>query len=503
MTSIVLDAPLTWQEIARIAAGDARLELSPEARTRIEAAHGLVRAIVDRDIRAYGVNTGVGALSDTTIPQDLQSALSHSILLSHAVGAGDPLTAIETRAIMACAINNFAHGYSGLRLEVVERLLGLLNAGCIPVVPGQGSVGYLSHMAHIGIVLIGHGQVHFDGRILPAAEALETLQLTPLRLEAKEGLCLVNGTPCATGLACLALARSRSLLQWADTIAAMTFEVLQCQTSAFQSPALALRHSPGIAQVVANMSRLLDGSEMLAEAKDRRTQDALSLRSIPQIHGASRDVFADVETAVARELKSVTDNPVVMGEPTAPEVYMQSNAVGAGIALAMDNLAIAMAQLGTISERRIDRMVNPLVSGLPAFLAHRSGVDSGFMIAQYTAVSLVGESRRLAAPASLDGGVTSGLQEDMLCHATPGALKALAVLENTRHILAIELLAVCQAYDLVGGARQALGTRDIYLRVREVVPVYQDDRPLGADVDKVRRLIESFAASEPAAMAKP
>jgi len=496
MTSIVLDAPLTWQDVARIAAGEARLELSPEARTRIEAAHGLVRAIVDRDIRAYGVNTGVGALSDTTIPKDRQSALSHNILLSHAAGVGAPLTAAETRAIMACAINNFAHGYSGLRLDVVERLLDLLNAGCIPLVPRQGSVGYLSHMAHIGIVLIGHGQVEFDGRILPAAEALKTLHLAPLRLEAKEGLCLVNGTPCVTGLACLALERSRSLLQWADTVAAMTFEVLQCQTSAFQSPALALRHSPGMAQVVANLSRLLEGSHILAEAKGRRTQDALSLRSIPQIHGACRDVFADVEAVVARELQSVTDNPVVMGEPLGPEVYMQSNAVGAGIALAMDSLAIAMAQLGAMSERRIDRMVNPLVSGLPAFLANSSGVDSGFMIAQYTAASLAGDSRRLAAPASLDGGITSGLQEDILCHATPAALKALAILDNTQHILAIELLAVCQACDLSrGNARRAAGTREIYLRVREAVPAFQDDRPLSADIERVRRLMESSAAT--------
>ena len=497
MNRITLDQPLRWFDVAEIASRDTVFELSAAATARIEAANAIVRTVVDRGIRAYGVNTGVGALADVMVPRDKHSALSRNILMSHAVGVGTPLPVPETRAIMAAAVNNFAHGHSGLRLSVVQQIVDLLNAGVSPEVPEQGSVGYITHSAHIGLALIGHGTTLLQRERLPAAEALARVGLKPLVLEAKEGLCLVNGTPCVTGLASVVLDRVRRLTDWADAVAAMSFETQRCQLSAIHPAAMALRVSPGLREVAARLNLLLSDSEILARATGRKTQDALSLRAIPQVHGAVRDVWSDVAGVVDRELASVTDNPIVSGVPDAPQIYSQAHAVGAAVGLAMDQMAIAVAELGMISERRLDRMVNPLVSGLPAFLATADGTASGFMIAQYAAVSLVGENRRLAAPAALDGGVTSGLQEDMLCHATPAALKALRIIDNVRKILAIELLAACQSYDLLGSdVRPAPRTFALYQALRGLIARYSDDRPLGLDIAAAAGFIDAHTPDD-------
>ncbi|MFX1676044.1 histidine ammonia-lyase [Paraburkholderia sp. A2WS-5] len=476
------DRPLDWREICEVAAG-APLELSAQARERIGAARALVEQIIARGIRAYGVNTGVGALCDVVVSPIEQHDLSHNILMSHAVGVGAPLGPQETRAIMAAAINNYAHGHSGVRVEVVERLAALLEADCLPEVPALGSVGYLSHMAHIALVCVGAGHVNWRGERMAGSEALRRLGLEPLKLEAKEGLSLVNGTPCVTGLAALALQRAHWLLDWADAVAAMSFENLGGQMAAFDAGSLAFRVSPGLALVGARMRAALAGSGLLAASLGRRTQDPLSMRTIPHVHGAARDVLAATEEVVNRELASTTDNPIVVGTQQEPQVYSQAHAVGASIALAMDSLAAALAQVAAMAERRLDRLVNPLVSGLPAFLTDASGTRSGFMIAQYTAASLVAQNRREAAPASLDGGVTSGLQEDHLCHATPAALKALTVIENSSRILGIELLAAAQAYDLQSvSAARAPYTERLYAQVRGLLPTYRDDRPLAEDM---------------------
>jgi histidine ammonia-lyase len=489
---VILDTALTWEEVAAVARG-ASLGISEAARARLDHAHRIVLALIAENKRVYGVTTGVGALADVVIPLDRQAQLSRNILMSHAAGVGAPLPVEETRAVMAASINNLALGYSGVRAAVVDQMILLLNAGCTPEIPRQGSVGYISHRAHLGLVLIGHGYALLDGERLTGAAALARLKLAPLVLEAKEGLSLVNGSPCATGLACLAVARTKSLMDWADAIAAMSFETQRCQLSAIDPRAMALRASPGVTEVTATLNRLLEGSELLAAAAGRKTQDALSLRGIPQVHGAIRDAWADSAAVVARELCSVTDNPIVTGTPESPEVYSEAHAISAPLGLAMDHLAVAVAQFGNIAERRIDRMVNALVSGLPAFLAADSGVSSGFMIAQYTAVSLVAENRRLAAPASLDGGVTSGLQEDFLSHATPAALKTLAIVENVKQLLAIELLAACQSYDLLG-ASPAAALFPVYQRVREAIPPYADDRPLGDDFAAAGEIMADCAA---------
>jgi histidine ammonia-lyase len=391
---------------------------------------------------------------------------------------------------MAAQIANFSQGYSGVSVQVVETLLALLNAGLLPIIPSKGSVGYLTHAAAIGIVLIGEGACRQGDELLLGKDALQRIGREPLVLQAKEGLSLVNGTPCATGLGALAVSRLSHLLEWADATAAMTYENLGAQAYPFAEMPLALRRSEGLQDVGRNLRQWLEGSQLLAQSAGSRTQDPLSLRAVPQIHGAVRDTVAYVSEVVDRELGSVTDNPIVSGSPAAPEVHSQAHAVGAALGLAMDALAIAAAELAAISERRIDRLVNPLVSGLPAFLATGSGIYSGLMIIQYTAAALVAENRRLAAPASLDGGITSALQEDILTHATPAADKALAVLDNLHTILAIEVMSAAQAYDLQpGSAAKAPRTKSLHDLVRQVVPIYADDRPLNGDVVKFRELI--------------
>jgi histidine ammonia-lyase len=493
MAVIRSNRPLDWAQVAAVAAGEP-LELSADARARITAARVLVEQIVERGIRAYGVNTGVGALCDVIVSPGEQRTLSRNILMSHAVGVGAPLGAAETRAVMAAAVNNFAHGHSGIRLEVADQLVALLNADCLPEVPAFGSVGYLSHMAHIALVCIGEGYARLRGERLTGRDALQRLGLEPLVLEAKEGLSLVNGTPCVTGLAALALARAERLLDWTDMVASMSFENLRGQLAAFDEDSLALRISPGLNLVGGRMRAALADSGILAAVVGQRTQDPLSMRTIPHVHGAARDVLTATADVVNRELASITDNPIVAGTPEEPRVYSQAHAVGASIALAMDSLATAIAQVAAMAERRLDRLVNPLVSGLPAFLAEPGGTCSGFMIAQYTAASLVAQNRRLALPASLDGGITSALQEDHLCHATPAALKALEIIDNAGRIVAIELLAAAQAYDLQSiDAPRAPHTGALWRRVRRVVPTYRDDRPLADDMSIAFRMIADEA----------
>src|ERR1700688_1719415 len=487
---ILLDRSLSWRQVGEVAEG-AELALSDGAQARILAARALVESIVAKGVRAYGVNTGVGALCDVAVPESKLEQLSRNIVMSHAVGMGAPLEAPAVRAIIAAAVNNFAHGFSGVRSAVVERLLALLEHDCVPEVPALGSVGYLTHMAHIALVLIGEGRARWHGRSIGGAEALQAMHLAPLVLASKEGLSLVNGTPCATGLSAIALARMERLIDWADVVAAMTFENLRGQVAVFDADALALRTSAGVRQVGERLRAALRGSAILRQSAGRRTQDPLSLRAVPQVHGAVRDLFAHAAQVVDDELASVTDNPVVVGTAVAPRALSGANAVGAALGLTADSLGIAVAEIAAMSERRMDRLVNPLVSNLPAFLAVDDGAGSGFMIAQYTAVSLAADNRRLAAPASLDGGITSGLQEDHLSHATPAALKLLKIIDNAEIILAIELLAATQAYELRRDSlSRAAQTDAVYRRVRALIPQFRDDRPLGADIQRARELLK-------------
>jgi len=487
---VIADAPLRWQDIVAVARHGARLELSYSAWARIENAQGIVRRIVESGERAYGVNTGLGALCNVALQGEQLSQLSRNTLLSHACGVGPVLSDEQTRAIVCAAIVNYSHGKSGIQRPVVEALLALLERGITPQVPSQGSVGYLTHMAHVGICLLGVGKVSYRGQVVDAAVALAEEGMAPVQLGAKDGLCLVNGTPCMTGLSCLALADATHLLEWADIIAAMSFEAQRGQIAAFDEEIIALKPHPGMQQVGANLRALLDGSEVIASSKGIRTQDALSIRSIPQVHGASRDQLVHAARQVETELNSATDNPLLLGTPDDFRVMSQANPHGQSVAMAADLLAVAIAEIGSIAERRLDRLVNPHVSGLPAFLVAEPGVNSGMMIVQYVAASLCAENRQLAQPAVVDNFVTSGLQEDHLSLGTSAALKLHRALENCTQILAIEYLLAAQAFEFLKEQRFGAGTGRAWQLLREQVPAYVQDRWLAPDIATTAALLK-------------
>lgn len=487
------DAPLTWRDVVQVARHNAELTLSASAWQRIAQGREIVEQIVTTGHIAYGINTGLGALCNISLPEEQLSQLSRNTLLSHACGVGPLLAREQVRAILCAAIANYSHGKSGVSVALVQHLLALLNQQVTPQVPSQGSVGYLSHMAHIGLALIGVGDVEYQQQIMPAEQALALAGSRPYCPGAKEGLSLVNGTPCMTGLSCLALDDAARLLDWADITGAMSFEALRGQLVAFDAEVIALKASQGMQVSGRRLRQLLSDSPLLVKSVGIRTQDALSLRSMPQVHGASRDQFTHATHQVDTELNACTDNPLVLGTVDNWRVVSQANPHGESVAMAADLLAIAMAEVGSIAERRLDRLVNPLVSGLPAFLVARPGVNSGMMIAQYVAASLCAENRQLAQPAVLDNYVTSGLQEDHLSLGTGAALKLLKLVGNVWQILAIEYLLAAQALDFHGEAELAEGTKQALRRLRAVVANWQEDRWLAPEIAKAVEVMKNGA----------
>lgn len=491
MTLVWGDETLSWQDVVQVARHNAELTLSASAWQRIAQGREIVEQIVASGHIAYGINTGLGALCNITLPEEQLSQLSRNTLLSHACGVGPLLAREQVRAILCAAIANYSHGKSGVSVALVQHLLALLNHQITPQVPSQGSVGYLSHMAHIGLALIGVGDVEYQRQIVSAEQALAQAGLTPYRPGAKEGLSLVNGTPCMTGLSCLALDDAARLLDWADVTGAMSFEALRGQLVAFDAEVIALKASPGMQVSGLRLRQLLSDSPLLAKSVGVRTQDALSLRSMPQVHGASRDQFDHAARQVNTELNACTDNPLILGTVDNWRVVSQANPHGESVAMAADVLAIAMAEVGSIAERRLDRLVNPLVSGLPAFLVAQPGVNSGMMIAQYVAASLCAENRQLAQPAVLDNYVTSGLQEDHLSLGTGAALKLLKLVGNVWQILAIEYLLAAQALDFHGEAELAEGTKQALRRLRAEVANWQEDRWLAPEIARAVEVMKN------------
>ncbi|MBO0344402.1 histidine ammonia-lyase [Roseibium sp. CAU 1637] len=499
--SHTIDLPLSWQAIAGVARG-LDVVLSEPAKDRIRRSRDAAEKLMSDNTRCYGLNTGVGGLCNEVIAPSDRSRLSENIAFSHHVGVGQPLSREQTRGLLAAKINLYALGYSGIRLEVVERLCAFLDNDCLPVIPAKGSLGYLSHSAPVALSVFGEGDVFLRGERMTASQALSELGLAPLQLEAKEGLSLVSGTGCASGFAALALSHAHMLLDWADAAAAMSFENLRCDPEGLSARTLALRPSPDMATVGEALRFYLRGSQLAQGPGLNPTQPPLSLRAISQVHGGVRRAVRMSGETLDLELASCTDNPAIWEDNGEVHMASQAHTVAAELAMSLDSLALALAHIGVISERRIDRLVNPMVSNLPAFLAAAGGLHNGFQIAHYTAVSLVGENRRLAQPSSLDGGVTAGLQEDYLAHATPSALKALDLLENIETILAIELLCAAQAYDVQpcgAQGKRGHGTEGIYQYIREAIGAYDDRRPLAKDIEMMRRLM--WMMPYPASMA--
>lgn len=478
-------APLTCEEVAAISHGRARLALGPAARAKLENGRLIVRQIMAKGERAYGITTGLGALSDVLLEPDQMVQVSRNTLLSHACGVGEPLHAAETRAIMVALVNDMCHGYSGVSPAVVGQLVDFLNHAINPVVPSQGSVGYIVHGAHIGLALIGIGDVEYRGRRMPASEAIAAAGLQPINVLPKDGLSLVNGTRCLAGLSCLGVVEAARLADWADIIAALSFEALKGQTDAFDEELLNLKPHAGVVAVGKRLRALLKGSEVMAHFRGHRTQDALSLRSIPQVHGATRDQLDHARKQIVIELKSATDNPLVIGTPDSYRVISNAHPHGQSVAMAVDLMALAVAELGSIAERRIDRLLNPATSGLPAFLVKQPGVNSGLMIVQYVAASLAAENKRLSQPAVADNYVTSAQQEDHISLGTPGALKALKVIDNTRRILAIEYLCAAQAIEFLPRLALGQGTGAAYRRLRTRIPSMEQDRYLSPEIARI------------------
>jgi histidine ammonia-lyase len=490
MTTITLgNDAISWRAIVDVACHGAELQLSEERWKRVRDVRRAVEEFARGETRYYGINTGLGALCHVRLAPDQLQRLSYHTLMSHACCVGAPLRDDQVRAIMATAVVNYSHGHSGISPQIVERLLDFLNHGVTPVVPGQGSVGYLTHMAHIGLAMIGIGEVRHEGKIVSAEAALARIGKPPVTLGAKDGLSLVNGTPAMTGLACLALDGANRLSAWADVGAAMSFDALGGQLEAFDADVLALKPQLGMQICGRTLRELLHDSQWLATRRGGHLQDALSLRAIPQVHGACRDQLAHAAQQVDRELNSATDNPLLLKNAEGYRVVSQANPHGESIALACDQLAMAVAEWSAISERRIYRLVTPEVSslhsGLPPFLSSESGMKSGMMIAQYTAASLAADNKRLAQPAVIDNYLTSALQEDHLSLGDSAALKLDAAIDNAFRIIAIEWLCAAQAFDLLPSERFATGTSAAWGWLRGIVGIYGEEHPLSMDIEMI------------------
>jgi histidine ammonia-lyase len=483
---------LSIDDVVKVAREGATVALTQAAEGRIAKTRGLVDRWVDAEERIYGVTTGFGALSDVAISGKDTRRLQQNILMSHAAGVGHPLAPDTVRAVLTLRIKDLARGHSGIRLETAQQLIELLNRGVVPVIPEKGSVGAsgdLAPLAHLCLPLIGLGEVFFKGKRMSAATALKRCSLTPLRLEAGEGLALVNGTQVMTAIGALAVHDSLQLAKLIDTAAAMSLEVLMGSRTEFNARIHKARPHPGQAAAAKNMDRIVRASEIITSHKDCfRIQDAYTLRCSPQVHGASRDALGYVQRVIETEMNSSTNNPLIY--PENQDFLLGGNFHGQPVALALDFLGMAVAEMANISERRIERLVNPKLSGLPAFLVKDGGLNSGFMIAQYTAAALVSENKVLCHPASVDSIPTSANKEDHVSMGTISARKGRDIVANTRNVIAIELLCAAQALDLFTNLKPGRGTLAAYRRIREVIPHLETDRILAADIERMSRLMQ-------------
>jgi histidine ammonia-lyase len=498
-TQVLTGDDLDVHHVWAVAVEGAPAELSDSARERMRAARGVVERAAASPERTYGVNTGFGRLVTQTIPSELADELQIRLLRSHACGVGDPYPDAIVRAALLLRANALARGNSGTRVEVAELLLECLRRGVLPKVPSRGSVGAsgdLAPLAHLALPLIGEGEAWFEGELHPGGEALERAGLEPLRLRAKEGLSLINGTQFMAAFGALGLVRARRLAAAGDIACALSLEALQGSRVAFSPAVQALRPLRGQAEAAENVLRLLEGSAVMESHRwCDRVQDAYSLRCAPQVHGACRDLLRYVEETVAVELNAATDNPLVL--PDEGEIVSAGNFHGQPLAFALDTLTMAASELANISERRTERLVNPSLSdGLPAFLAPDGGLNSGFMIPQYVAASLVSENKSLAHPASVDSIPTSAGQEDHVSMGNAAGLKAWQVVGNAERAVAIELLAGAQAIEFLAPLAPGRGSEAARRFVRSLSPRVVEDRPLSGDIEAVAAAIRTGSLLE-------
>jgi histidine ammonia-lyase len=495
MDTIHIDGEhLTLAQLLAVAQGGARAELTPAARERMQASRAVIERVVESGATVYGVNTGFGKLASVRISREQIQELQLNLVRSHACGVGAALNETETRAMLLLRANAIAKGLSGVRPIVAETLCAMLCGGVHPVIPSQGSVGAsgdLTPLAHLALAAIGEGEAIYKGRRMAGSEALRAAGIAPLTLEAKEGLALLNGTQGMLALLALALHDAEVAVDTADVAAALSLDALRGSPAAFDQRIAKARPFAGHATTARNLERLNRGSEIReshrSAQKDPRVQDPYSLRCAPQVHGAARDALAQIRATAEIELNSATDNPLVFAD--SAEVISGGNFHGQPLAMAADQLAVALATLGGISERRIEQMTNPATSQLPAFLVRQPGVNSGFMILQIAAAALTSEMKALAAPHSVDSIPTSANQEDYVSMGMAGARRLQPMLGNLRHILAIELLAACQGIDFLAPLRTGAEARRAYDVVRSLSKSVDHDRSLAPDIGAVAQAI--------------
>ncbi len=496
MADITLNGEsLGLRDIVAVAAGGARVAVAPRAFERVEAAHAVVDRIVESDRQVYGVNTGFGHLKDVRIPRDRLEVLQLNLIRSHSAGVGTELPPDAVRALMLLRAHVLLRGHSGVRPLVIQTLLRHLNADVLPVIPEKGSVGAsgdLAPLSHLVLALLGEGEVLLQGVRLPAAAALQKTGIEPLRLGPKEGLALINGTQMTTAIGVLALAEAEGAAIAADIAGACSLEALKGSHKAFDPRLHALKPHPGQVASAANLRTLLTDSAIARSHEGcGRVQDAYSLRCMPQVHGAARDAVAHVRSVLTIEVNAVTDNPIVF--PDEGDLVSGGNFHGAPPAIALDLLAIAASNLASIAERRIERLMNPAFSGLPAFLTRDPGVNCGLMMGQVTAAALVSENKVLAHPASVDSIPTEAGQEDHVPMGPIAARKARTVVGHARLVLAIELLAACQALDFLLPLRPGRGVDAAYRAIRARIPFMEADRVLATDIAVIEGLLRGGA----------
>ena len=496
ISEVLLDGgTLTVEQVEAVSFGPGsslRVGVADEAYERMRRSRRLVEEWVEEGRVIYGVTTGFGEFANVSIGRDQLERLQANLIRSHAVGTGDPIPAEVVRGMLLLRINALAKGFSGIRVETVDTLLEMLRKDLLPFVPDQGSVGSsgdLVPLAHMALGAMGEGDILHDGQLRPAGDVLREQGIEPIVLRAKEGLALINGTQMMTAYGSIALARLKRLLRVADVIAALSVEALRGTDRAFSHQLHSVRPHPGQVRVADNLRRLMSGSQIREShrTQDDRVQDAYSLRCIPQVHGACRDAVDYVDRAFAVEINSATDNPLIF--PDEGEHFEGGNFHGEPVALPLDMIAIAAAELANISERRTERMVNGALSRLPRFLTERGGLNSGLMIAQYTAAAIVSENKVLAHPASVDSIPTSANQEDHNSMGSIAARKAWQVVRNLESVLAVEYLCACQGIDFLAPLRPSQPLESVHQALRAEVPHLEEDRVLYDDLKVARRLV--------------
>ncbi len=491
MSIIINGKDLTIEETIRVARNQEKVTIHPEAMKRVEKARNFVDQKLSEGAVIYGLTTGFGKFSDTLISPEDTEALQRNLIFSHACGVGNPLPQEVVRAAMLLRCNALARGNSGIRPKTLQTLLDMLNQGVHPIIPEKGSLGAsgdLAPLSHMVLVLLGHGEAEYQGQILPGGEAMKKAGLPPVVLAAKEGLALINGTQIMTAIGVNVLWDAMILSKTADITMALTGEALNTITKAFDEKVHQLRGHQGQMDSAENLRRLLEGSKNAQPLHPQKVQDPYSLRCTPQVHGATRDAIEYVWQAVSKEINAVTDNPLIF--PEEEEVISGGNFHGQPMALAFDFLKIAISELGDISERRGERLINPQLSeGLPPFLTKHGGVCSGFMIAQYSAASMVSENKIYAHPASVDSIPSSGNQEDHVSMGTTAARTCAMILDNSRKVLAIELFAASQGIWLRGEKGLSPATEKVYHHIRKSIPPVDQDIIMNGPMVKLEEMI--------------